>query len=147
MSRDDKIHVLIDHANPLVSAGLEAAFRAREGFRLVGREVPGAAPDLASVSVAVTDCDTGMRMMSLDARYRCSLLILTEDATEISIRRAVELGIRGYLPLASPVETVVRAVRNIHLGARRLRRSSWRRWPSACDPQRSPIGSSKCCNW
>ncbi len=120
MSRDEKIHVLIAHANPLVSAGLEAAFAAHEDFQLVEGRAPGAALEytsgLDSVSVVVTDCAAGMRLMTLERGRRCRVLILTDDESEISIRRAVELGVRGYLPLSSCLESVVRAVRCIHSG-------------------------------
>jgi two-component system, NarL family, response regulator len=44
------------------------------------------------------------------------VLILTDDDSEVSIRRAVELGVGGYLPLSSGVESVVHAVRCIHNG-------------------------------
>ena len=44
------------------------------------------------------------------------MLILTDDDSEVSIRRAVELGASGYLPLSSGVESVVHAVRCIHNG-------------------------------
>ena len=120
MSRDEKIHVLVAHANPLVSAGLEAAFATREGFELVANRACGAAledtPGLSSVSVAVTDCAAGMRLMAMERGRRCRVLILTDDESEVSIRRAVELGIRGYLPLSSGLDSVVRAVRCIHNG-------------------------------
>ncbi|MEY2457681.1 MAG: hypothetical protein QOK06_2806, partial [Acidimicrobiaceae bacterium] len=46
----------------------------------------------------------------------CRVLILTDDDSEVSIRTAVELGISGYLPLSSRVESVVHAVRCIHNG-------------------------------
>jgi two-component system NarL family response regulator len=44
------------------------------------------------------------------------VLILTDDESEVSIRRAVELGIGGYLPLSSGVESVVHAVRCVNNG-------------------------------
>jgi two-component system NarL family response regulator len=44
------------------------------------------------------------------------VLILTDDDSEVSIRRAVELGVGGYMPLSSGVESVVRAVRCLHNG-------------------------------
>jgi two-component system NarL family response regulator len=120
MPRDEKIHVLIAHANPLVSAGLEAAFAAHEDFHLVASRAHGAALEdtagLASVSVAVTDCAAGMRLMTLERARRCPVLIVTDDESEVSIRRAVELGIRGYLPLSTCIESIVRAVRCIHSG-------------------------------
>jgi DNA-binding NarL/FixJ family response regulator len=116
MSRDETIQVLISHANPLVSAGLVAAFRAQADFQLVEAELSGAGPDLSWVSVAVTDCESAKRLKAWEQRQKCRLLILTDDESEISIRRMVELGMRGYLPLSSCVESVVRAVRCIHRG-------------------------------
>jgi DNA-binding NarL/FixJ family response regulator len=112
----ERIYVHVAHANPLVAAGLEAAFRAREDFQLVEPVGTDISPQSAAVSVAVTDCEAGMRLV---ASKQCStrrLLILTDDTSEITIRRAVGLGIQGYLPLSSCVEAVVRAVRSIHCG-------------------------------
>lgn len=114
MSNDDKIHVLIAHANPLVAAGLEAAFRGQQDFRIVDVAEEGWLADAAMV--AVTDYDGGTRLLAGQRRARCRVLILTDDDSEVSIRRAVELGIGGYLPLASGVDSVVHAVRCIHNG-------------------------------
>lgn len=120
MFRDEKIHVLIVHANPLVSAGLWTAFAGRTEFDIVDRRVLDSATDdaaaLVSVDVAVTDCTAGMRLMATDRRPASRVLILTDDESEVTIRRAVELGIRGYLPLSTCLDSVVRAVRCIHSG-------------------------------
>jgi len=111
MLHDDKIHVLITHANPLVAAGLEAAFAAHDDVKVVDSNA-----DLSSVGVAVTDCATGLRLLSLERGRKCRVLVLTDDESELTIRRVVELGVRGYLPLSSCLESVVRAVRCIHNG-------------------------------
>ena len=119
MPGDAKIHVLIAHGNPLVSAGLEAAFRAQEDLELsscapedVLESTAGVAPSL----VAVTDLQAGIRLLSLPDGSRCRVLIVTDDDRELSIRRAVELGARGYLSLSSRVEIIKRAIRTIHDG-------------------------------
>jgi len=116
MACAEHIHVLISHANPLVAAGLEAALRARGGFQLLQPDARGADPQLPDRGVMVADCETGMRLMASERGRKSLLLILTDDESEISIRRAVELGIRGYLPLASSVESVIQSVRTIHRG-------------------------------
>ncbi len=116
MSCSERIHVLVAHANPLVSFGLEAAFRAREEFQLVEPAPAGLMRDSTAASVAVTACETGMPLVASRQCSRRRLLVLTDDVSEVSIRRAVELGIQGYLPLSSCVESVVRAVRSIHYG-------------------------------
>jgi DNA-binding NarL/FixJ family response regulator len=114
MLNDERIHVLITHANPLVAAGLEAAFRAQQDFHIVERRAIG--DGSGSATVAVTDYEGGTRFMAAWRGSRCRVLILTDDDSEVSIRRAVELGIGGYLPLSSGVESVVHAVRCIHNG-------------------------------
>jgi len=119
MLRDDKIHVLVAHSNPLVSAGLVAAFASQDGFQLI----VGCDADTArktSETVAVTDSEAAFRLMTGPDRGPSRVLILTDDESELTIRRAVELGVRGYLPLSSGVESVLRAVRCIHGGGTAL---------------------------
>ena len=120
MLNDDRIHVLIAHDNPLIAAGLEAAFGTQQDFRIVGRcETDDVLPvDVATV--AVTDFEGGTRWLAAQRGAQGGVgdkvLILTDDESEVSIRRAMELGISGYLPLSSGVESVVHAVRCIHNG-------------------------------
>ena len=123
MFRHEPIHVLIAHGNPLVSAGLEAAFRAHADIHVDHRAGSPACEDVSAIApgtVAITDCAAGMRLMERDDARKCRVLILTDDDSEVSIRHAVELGMRGYLPLSSCVESVVRAVRCIHSGGTAL---------------------------
>jgi DNA-binding NarL/FixJ family response regulator len=116
MLNDDRIHVLITHANPLVAAGLEAAFRAQQDFHIVERQAPHDVASVAAGTVAVTDYENGTRLLEAQRGSRRRVLILTDDESEVSIRRAVELGIGGYLPLSSGLDSVVHAVRCIHNG-------------------------------
>jgi DNA-binding NarL/FixJ family response regulator len=116
MLNDDRIHVLIAHDNPLVAAGLAAAFRTQRDFHIVGcRETDDVSSDDA-VTVAVTDYEEGTRRLAAQPGGRCRELILTDDDSEMSIRRALYLGVSGYLPLSSSVESVVHAVRCLHNG-------------------------------
>jgi DNA-binding NarL/FixJ family response regulator len=116
MLNDDRIHVLIAHDNPLVAAGLEATFGTQQGFHIVGRrETDGVSP-VDAATVAVTDYEGGTRRLAAQRGGGCRVLILTDEDSEVSIRRAMELGISGYLPLSSGVESVVYAVRCIHNG-------------------------------
>jgi len=106
MSTEAKIHVVIAHGNPLVSAGLEAAFHARSDFLVAD----------ASDCVVVTDCELGMSLLTAKDGGRRRVLILTDEDSEICIRSAMQRGVRGYLPLSSCIESVVRAVRCINNG-------------------------------
>jgi DNA-binding NarL/FixJ family response regulator len=121
MLNDDRIHVLIDHDNPLVAAGLEAAFGMQQDFLIVGRRETDDDVSLVDAgTVAVTDYEGGTRWLAAQRGAQCGggcrVLILTDDDSEVSIRQAVELGISGYLPLSSRVESVVHAVRCIYNG-------------------------------
>jgi DNA-binding NarL/FixJ family response regulator len=116
MLNDERIHVLIAHDNPLVAAGLEATFGMQQGFYIVGRRETHDVSPVNAGTVAVTDYEGGTRRLAAQRGGGCRVLILTDDDSEVSIRRAVELGISGYLPLSSSVESVVHAVRCIHNG-------------------------------
>ncbi len=122
MSIETKIPVLIAHGNPLVAAGLGAAFGAREDIRLITRcasdDLLGAALRLGSGGVAVTDYEAGILLRSaVQGDDSFHVLIVTASDSVMSIRKALELGTRGYLPLWSPVE------------ASRPRRTQYSRWP------------------
>jgi DNA-binding NarL/FixJ family response regulator len=116
MLNDDRIHVLIAHDNPLVAAGLEAAFVTQQDFHIVGRRETDDVSLVDAGTVAVTDYEGGTRRLAVQRGGGYRVLILTDDDSEVSIRQAVELGISGYLPLSSRVESVVHAVRCIHNG-------------------------------
>jgi len=117
MLNDDRIRVLIAHNNPLVAAGLEAAFSTRRDFHIVGcSDTDDASLADAATTVAVTDFEGGTQRLAAQCRRVCQVLILSDDDSEVSIRRAMELGVGGYLPLSSSVESVVHAVRCIHSG-------------------------------
>jgi DNA-binding NarL/FixJ family response regulator len=114
-----RVKVMVAHGIPLVRAGLEAALRQQGDFEILS---PGAAstckvPEqrlLNSVSVVVTDCDIGMAVSGRSSG--CRVLIVTNDDTEASIRRAMEVGTHGYLLLTSTLDAVVRAVRCVISG-------------------------------
>jgi DNA-binding NarL/FixJ family response regulator len=116
MLNDDRIHVIITHANPLVAAGLEAAFGTQQDFCIVGRRETDDASPMSVATVAVADLEGGTRRLAAQCEGGCRVLIITDDDSEVSIRRAVELGVGGYLPLSSGVASVVHAVRCIHNG-------------------------------
>jgi DNA-binding NarL/FixJ family response regulator len=120
MLNDDRIRVLIAHNNPLIAVGLEAAFSKQHDFYIVGcRDTDHGSP-FDAATVAVTDFEGGTQRLAAQGRGDCRVLILSDDDSEVSIRRAMELGVGGYLPLTSGVESVLHAVRCIHSGGTAL---------------------------
>jgi len=116
---DEMIHVLIAHGNQLVGAGLAAAFAGEKDFQVVQCRLSTTAP-FPPWAVAVTDYETGMRLIEESRLRDRRVLILTDDSSEVSIRRAVEFGARGYMLLSSAVESVIGAVRVIYTGGTAL---------------------------
>jgi two-component system NarL family response regulator len=116
-----RIGVLIAHRSPLISAGLASVLSAQPDFDVIccrdnGCPQRASTQELASVSVAVTDCTTGLEIAAV-ASNACQVVIVTEDESEVSIRLAVHRGVSGYLLLASECEAIVNAVRSAHKGA------------------------------
>lgn len=116
MQSAEKIEVLIAHANPLVTAGLMAALRAEQDLHILEHQGGHDSTNRMRARIAITDYERGIGLLSTDRCIAHRVLILTDDEGEVNIRRAIDLGVRGYLPLASGVETVVSAVRSIHNG-------------------------------
>jgi DNA-binding NarL/FixJ family response regulator len=113
--------VLIAHGSPLISAGLASVLSAQPDFDVIccrdnGCPQRPSPQDMASVSVAVTDCATGLEIAA-DASNACRVVIFTEDESEVCIRLALHRGVSGYLLLASECEAIVNAVRSAHQGA------------------------------
>lgn len=113
MNASAKIVALIVHNDPLVAAGLEAAFRVHADFEvIVGDEVP--APRI--VDVVVADFDNGMKLVSAQTGRKLPVMIVSSEVGETPIREALSARIRGYLLLDSPIGAVVDSARAIVRG-------------------------------
>ncbi|MDB6089194.1 MAG: DNA-binding response regulator [Gammaproteobacteria bacterium] len=117
--KERKLKVVIAHRNPVVCAGLEAALAAQGDFEIVASHpdydwTQGRDAAIDSVPLVVADCATGLQLAAREQGIR--ILIVTHDDRELSIRRAVELGIRGYLLLTASLEAVAHALRCVHDG-------------------------------
>lgn len=120
----EKLQVLVAHKVPVVAAGLEVALRAQPDFTVVAANAdPDGLPSgdsLDSVRVAVTDCETGLQLLSGRRRGGCGIVIVTNDDSEASIRCALELGASGYLLLSSSSASIASAVRRVRDGGSAL---------------------------
>jgi DNA-binding NarL/FixJ family response regulator len=115
-----KLQVLVAHNEPLLAAGLEATLLREDDF-----DVSAIAPSSLErtsvdahefMDVILADCITGIRLASSmrarkEAPARARIVIVTQDESELSIRRAMEAGVRGYLLLGATRDSVVEAVR------------------------------------
>jgi len=115
MSAAEKIRVLVAHCNPLVTAGLDAILARQQDFAVICADVEWSAirlhPLAESKGVLVTDCETGLWLLTGERRRGWRILIVTNDDSETSIRDAVDLGTHGYLLLSATPAEIVGAVR------------------------------------
>jgi len=105
-----RVRVLVDHADPLVSAGLLAMLGREPEFDVRGSAVG------EPVEVVVTDYAGGVRRAARGPR----VLIVTPNDREHEIRIALESGVHGYLLLGRPVDELTEAVRTLGRGLRYL---------------------------
>ena len=105
-----RVRVLVDHADPLVSAGLLAMLGREPEFDVRGSAVG------EPVEVVVTDYAGGVRRAARGPR----VLIVTPNDREHEIRIALESGVHGYLLLGRPVDELTEAVHTLGRGLRYL---------------------------
>lgn len=119
MSPHHRVHVLIVHGSPLMAAGLAAALCTQQELHVVECCSPEQALQIiasdASKRVVVTDYESGTHVLAAGGR-NCRVLIVTDNDSEVAIRRAVELGVGGYLPTTCAIDSVIGAVRRLHDG-------------------------------
>lgn len=132
MLSNDKIRVLVLHQDPLISAGAVTALRQQADFEVIAGE-PGSTSIESNIGhqpsqkadVIVADYNAGLEIMA-DTRREAvargarpaTVLIVTRCEGEYQIRRALELGVRGYLLLGCSLQELAEAVRALHRGSR-----------------------------
>jgi DNA-binding NarL/FixJ family response regulator len=125
MNADSKLKVLIAHGEPLVAAGLQYALKSHDEFEVAmsparSEKLTSDAVPPNAIDVVLADCDTGVHLARSARATGYRILIVTQDESEASIRRAMEAGVRGYLLLGSTLEAVVQAVRCVVRGGTAL---------------------------
>jgi two-component system NarL family response regulator len=123
VQQGDKVHVLIAHADPIVSAGLAALLGANSDMQITVAN--GEAASLAGADVIVLDHRNGLEHMrrAANAHHGDSqprVLIVTQLEREWEVRTAMMAGVHGYLLQNSDAEQLLTAVRTLSRGMRYL---------------------------
>ncbi len=120
--QDDKVHVLIAHADAIVNAGLAALLDAHSDIRITIGD--GAAASHAGVDVIIVDHRSGLEHMRRAAAAHHSdsprVLIVTQLEREWEVRTAMMAGVHGYLLQNADPEQLLTAVRTLSRGMRYL---------------------------
>ena len=112
MNAKSKLMVLVAHDDPLLSAGIKAAFYGREEFEVIA----GDSLLLArTANIVVADFDNGLRFAAAAGQV-APVMIVSAESGELPIREALECGVRGYLPSNSPIDSIVDGARIIVKG-------------------------------
>jgi DNA-binding NarL/FixJ family response regulator len=124
-----RANILVMHPDPIVSAGLEAALGKQASFEVLVHGVDGLGPDGSLVDVVIADYGNAMRLTDGAVRRTHGLrddariLVLTSNAREADIRRAIEAGVYGYLLVGGPLNDLIDAVNAVASGLRYMSRS------------------------
>jgi DNA-binding NarL/FixJ family response regulator len=121
--------VLTLHPDPLVRAGIAASLCQHGGFEVFEEDPDRVNWDGSRFDVVIADHHQAMRLASAAPRgtagslANARILVLTSDDREAEIRRALEVGIHGYLLLGGPLAEFIEAVTALARGLRYLGRS------------------------
>jgi len=113
-----RIHVAIDHATPLVAAGLAAMLERQPEFALTRS---------AASQVLVADHETALDTAAAPARAAHApprILVVADTSHGWRIKQALERGVRGYIALGCSAAELISAVRGVCRGERYLCRSA-----------------------
>jgi DNA-binding NarL/FixJ family response regulator len=120
MLKSARVRVVIQHADPLISAGIAAVLGGRCDFETrIGPPAVSTVhtPGLPQVvNVVVADYEAGLRCAEDKAFGGPPVLILTTSDSEASIFRALQDGVRGYLLAGCSVLELVDGLRCVSQG-------------------------------
>jgi len=119
------IRLLLVDDHPVVLDGLEAALAAHEGMAVVARagsatEARAAMQaqdfDVALVDIRLADGSGFALLSGIEAKTPPAIVLLTTFQSPQYMKKAVELGARGYLLKTAPTPDIVDAVRRVAAG-------------------------------
>jgi DNA-binding NarL/FixJ family response regulator len=121
MAQPSRIKVLIAHGDPLISAGLAVTLRKRRDFETVVCSRALVVSDMTashfpSADVVISDYDSGLRLIGSAEPGTRRVIVLTHSDSEAKIRRALEMGARGYLLFGCSVQDLIDGLLSVHAG-------------------------------
>lgn len=116
-STQARLRVGVDHGSPLVSAGVTHLLATQPDLCVLDM------PEALAADVLITDHHTAVERLSAAEPHRPHtppLLVLCATQRERDVRRALELGVQGYLVLGCSPDEMLGAVRAVGRGLRWL---------------------------
>jgi DNA-binding NarL/FixJ family response regulator len=117
-------NLLVMHPDPILSAGLVAAFRQQATFEVFVHGVDNLGSDGPRVDVVIADYANAIRLADPGIRRDTGLqgetriLALTPNDREADIRRAIEAGVYGYILVGGSLDELIAGVKAVASGLR-----------------------------
>jgi DNA-binding NarL/FixJ family response regulator len=114
-----RIRVAVAHEDPYLAAGISALLRAGAQFDVLSDDEDGPSPDVVVMDYAAA---VGQPASAPGRRpgKRSASLVVTDQCTGWQVRRAVDVGVRGYLLHGCSADELAGAVRCLAQGGRYL---------------------------
>jgi DNA-binding NarL/FixJ family response regulator len=121
--RGKLLTISIEHADPIIAAGLLALLNDRSGLSPVSRR-PTVSPKVPlgedQIDVVLSDFHGGMAAVEGSSARRPRVLVMSQFKREAEIRTAIQAGVDGFLLSNCDLQEVEEAVRTVARGAKYL---------------------------
>jgi DNA-binding NarL/FixJ family response regulator len=124
------IRVLCVDDHPLLRDGIAAILNDEPDIQLVAEAASGSQalqqfqqhrPDVTLMDLRLPDMSGIDTMIAIRSRFpEARIIILTTDAGDVSIRRALQAGAHGYLLKTTPAKELVDTIRQVNAGKKRV---------------------------
>lgn len=120
MCESSRIRVLIQHGDALITAGICAVLSSQPEFEVrvdaPSARTGGSACSSFCAHIVIADYESGLRDVESRLAKGVATLILTATDTEVSVCRALQRGVCGYLLLGCSVQELIDALRSVFKG-------------------------------
>jgi DNA-binding NarL/FixJ family response regulator len=130
MNTGQAIRVLSVDDHPILSEGIATLINSQPDMRLVASASTGKdgilkhrefRPDITLMDLRLPDQSGIDVMLAIRAEFpEARIILLTMFAGDVEIQRALEAGAQGYLLKCMPPEEMVKTIRQVHAGKKRV---------------------------
>jgi DNA-binding NarL/FixJ family response regulator len=130
MNGSTPIRVLSVDDHPLLSEGITAIINSQPDMKMVAQAATGHEgvqkfrehrPDITLMDVRLPDMSGIDSMIAIRSEFAdARVVMLTTFEGDVEIQRSLEAGARGYILKSTPPKELVEAIRQVHLGKKRI---------------------------
>jgi two-component system response regulator DesR len=123
----DAMRLVVADDEGLIREALTALFELETDIEVVGHAGNGrqavaitleAKPDVVVLDLEMPGMDGIEAAKAITAQCDVAIIIVTRHARPATLRRALQVGVRGFVPKTIPAERLIGALRDVHAGGR-----------------------------